>query len=95
MQMQLRYCHLQDSLQAAPIRISCFMPELLQQIMSGIPLTCIEELHSLLKAGVRLRHQRLDLAGFLPGSLRRRIDSGVTSSISSGPMYSNARSSVI
>ena len=29
LQMQLRYGHLQDSLQAAPIRISCFMPELL------------------------------------------------------------------
>ena len=95
LQMQLRYGHLQDPLQAAPFRISCFMPELLKQIMSGVPLTRIEKLHTLLKARVRLRHQRLDLAGFLPGSLRRRIDSGVTSSISSGPMYSSARSSVI
>ena len=95
LQVQLRYCHLQDSLKAAPFRISCFMPELLKQIMSGVPLTRIEELHTLLKARIRLRHQRLDLAGFLPGSLRRRIDSGVTSSISSGPMYSSARSSVI
>ena len=95
LQMQLRYCHLQDPLQAAPFRISCFMPELFKQIMSGVPLTRIEEIHSLLKAGIRLRHQRLDLAGFLPGSLRRRIDSGVTSSISSGPMYSSARSRVI
>ena len=66
-----------------------------KQIVGGIPLTGIKKLQALLKAGIRLGHQRLDLAGFLPGSLRRRIDSGVTSSISSGPMYSNARSRVI
>ena len=56
LQMQLRYGHLQDPLQAAPFRISCFMPELLKQIMSGVPLTRIEELHTLMKTGIPLKH---------------------------------------
>ncbi len=95
LQMQLGNRHLKDPLQAAPLGICRFVPELFKQIVGGVPLTGIEKLQGLLKAGIRLGHQRLDFAGFLPGSLRRRIDSGVTSSISSGPMYSRARSSVI
>ena len=71
------------------------MPDLLEDIVGGVPLLGVEEINRLAKARIRLRHQRLAFAGFLPGSLRRRIDSGVTSSISSGPMYSRARSRVI
>ena len=56
LQMQLRDSNLQDSLQAAPLWISRFVPELLKHIMGGVPLPCVEELQGLMKAGVRLRH---------------------------------------
>ena len=95
LQMQLRHSHLKNALKRTAIRLSCLMPDLLEHIMSCIPLLRVEESNRLAKARILLRHQRLALAGFLPGSLRRRIDSGVTSSISSGPMYSRARSRVI
>ena len=56
----------------------------------------IEELNCLLEPGIclwPLSHQRFAI--FLSGNFLNRMDSGVTSSISSGPMYSKARSKVI
>ena len=91
--MELSDGHLQKSLQAASFRIGCFVPDLLQHVMGGVPLLRVEQADGLLEAGIRFNHQRLAI--FLAGSLRSRMDSGVTSSISSGPMYSRARSSVI
>jgi hypothetical protein len=82
-------------LQPATLRLSCVMPELFKDIVSGIPLTTIEELNPTGETGIRERIQTQRLAVFLEGNLRRRIDSGVTSSISSGPMYSKALSKVI
>ena len=93
--MNHRYSHLYSPLQPAPLRLSCVVPELFKDIMSGIPLATIEEFNPAREAGITERIQTQRLAVFLEGNLRRRMDSGVTSSISSGPMYSKALSKVI
>ena len=87
--------HLHGPLQPTPLGLGRVMPELFKNIVSGVPLTTIEELNTAVEAGIEEWIQSQRLAFFLDGNLRRRIDSGVTSSISSGPMYSRARSRVI
>ena len=87
--------HLHSPLQPTALGLSGVVPELFKHIVSGIPLTAIEQLNTGAEAGIAKRIQTQRLAVFLEGNLRRRIDSGVTSSISSGPMYSRARSRVI
>ena len=111
LQMQLGDRGLQQTLQQRSAGSLGFMPELLEAVVAGIPLAPVEQGDGRVEAEIRhqadlltvairrrLRWRRRGaqrLAGFLEGSLRRRIDSGVTSSISSGPMYSRARSRVI
>ncbi len=90
-----RHSHLHSPLQPATLRLSCVMPELFKDIVSGIPLTTIEELNPTGEARITKGIQTQRLAVFLEGNLRKRMDSGVTSSISSGPMYSKALSKVI
>lgn len=90
-----RHGNLHSPLQPSPFWLGRVMPELFKNVMSGVPLTTIEELNTAAEAGIAEWIQAQRLAVFLEGNLRRRIDSGVTSSISSGPMYSRARSKVI
>ena len=90
-----RHSDLDRPLQPAALRVGCVMPELFKHIMSGVPLATVEELNARCETGVSKWIQTQRLAVFFEGSLRRRMDSGVTSSISSGPMYSKARSNVI
>ena len=85
--------NLQDALQQSAVWPSRFMPNLFESIVSFIPGTSIKKIDGLLKSGIDLRAQRLAI--FLAGNFLKRMDSGVTSSISSGPMYSKARSKVI
>mgnify|MGYP004185682359 FL=1 len=84
---------LNDRLNQLAVGIDLFMPDLLKGIVGLIPGSGIEQFQSLRETWIVGRTQRLAI--FFAGSLRRRIDSGVTSSISPGPMYSRARSSVI
>ncbi len=84
---------LNDRLNQLTVGIDLFVPDLLKGIMGLIPGSGIKEFQSLRETGVVGDTQRLAI--FFAGSLRKRIDSGVTSSISPGPMYSRARSSVI
>ena len=101
--MNVSHSHLNQSLQHTPIRIGCFVPEIFKCVVGGVPLLIVKKLNPQPKPGVlsdwillkivAVAAQRFAI--FLAGSLRRRMDSGVTSSISSGPMYSRARSRVI
>ena len=99
---------LEDALQSPAAVALGFMPELLKAVVTGVPLASVEQCHRGVEAGIRHQRQLFRIssrhvsvpenqrrAGFLAGSLRKRIESGVTSSISSGPMYSSARSRVI
>lgn len=91
--MHVSNSNLNNGLEQLPLRIHLFVPQLLKSIMRFVPSPGVEQLEGLRET--RIVNQAQRLAIFLAGSLRRRMDSGVTSSISSGPMYSSARSSVI
>ena len=91
--MNVRHSNLNDGLKQLSLRIHLFMPYLFERIMCFVPSPGVEQLQGLRESGIVNQIQRLAI--FLAGSLRRRMDSGVTSSISPGPMYSSARSSVI
>ena len=112
--MELAHGDLQNSLQHGADGPLGLMPELLKAVVTGIPITGIEQLDGGLQArigdqlsffilgavptgldGACIAARAQRLAGFFIASLRSRIDSGVTSSISSGPMYSSALSRVI
>jgi len=101
--MQMGNSNLENALELRAFGLKGFVPEGFKAIVAGIPVTLVELLHSFQQAGVadqtRLANQGIQaiqrLAGLRAGSLRNRIESGVTSSISSGPMYSRARSRVI
>ena len=101
--MQMGNSNLKNSLEHRALGLQGFVPEGLEAIVAGVPVTMVELLHRLPQAGVagqiRLSGWVIQgiqrLAGLRAGSLRSRMDSGVTSSISSGPMYSRARSRVI
>ena len=92
-EVNMRDSDLNDRLNQLAIRIDLFVPDLFKGIMSLIPGSGIKQFQSLRETRIVGDTQRLAI--FFAGSLRRRIDSGVTSSISPGPMYSRARSSVI
>ena len=91
--MHVSNSNLNNGLKQLSLRIHLLVPKLLKGIMRFIPSPGVEQLQGL--GETRIVNQAQRLAIFLAGSLRRRMDSGVTSSISSGPMYSSARSSVI
>lgn len=94
--MQQRNRQLHHALKPAPIGVAGFVPELFEQVMGSVPIEAVEQINGLLEPGVSLvRRQSQRRAARLAGSLRRRIDSGVTSRSSSEPMYSSARSRVI
>ena len=91
--VNMSHSDLNERLNQLSLGIDLLMPDLLEGIMCFVPGSGIEQLQSLWEPGIVDSAQRLAI--FFAGSLRRRIDSGVTSSISPGPMYSSARSSVI
>ena len=91
--MHVSDSNLNNGLEQLPLWIHLFMPQLLKGIMRFVPSPGVEQLEGLRETWIVDQAQRLAI--FLAGNLRRRMDSGVTSSISSGPMYSSARSSVI
>ena len=101
--MQMGNSNLENALELRALGLQGFVPEGFEAIVACIPIALVELLHSFQQAGVagqtRLADQVIQgiqrLAGLRAGSLRNRIESGVTSSISSGPMYSRARSRVI
>lgn len=105
LEMELRHGNLKEALKHRAHGSLGFMPQLFEAVVAGIPVSSVEMIHRLPQPGIGLQQGLListlswgtahRLAGFFTGSLRSRIDSGVTSSISSGPMYSRARSRVI
>ena len=54
LQMELSNSHLQDPLKASTLRVNSFMPDLLEHVVSGVPLLHVEKLNGLFKAGIRL-----------------------------------------
>jgi len=101
--MQMGNSNLENALEHRAFGLQGFVPEGLEAIVAGVPVALVELIDRLPQAGVagqiRLTGQVIQgiqrLAGLRDGSLRNRIESGVTSSISSGPIYSKARSRVI
>ena len=105
LEMELRHGDLKQTLKHRAHGTLGLMPQRFEAVVAGVPVGSVEMIHRLPQPGVGLQQGLLigtrswgaahRLAGFFTGSLRSRIDSGVTSSISSGPMYSRARSRVI